>query len=93
MTYANDASPERLERPRQLDKLDPEQLVSVVLHLGMELSVLQERLATHEALLEQAGVVSRDAIERFQPDDDDASERLERRNALIAALIERLRSD
>ncbi|MEM6808341.1 MAG: hypothetical protein AAF574_03820 [Pseudomonadota bacterium] len=91
MKTANDAQPERLARPQQLDALSPDQLVAVVLHLAMEVSVLRERLATHEVLLEAGGVMSRSQVEAFQPSGDESARRAAERNALINALVEKLR--
>ena len=90
MKTANDADPHRLPRPEQLDALSQDQLVACILHLAMEVSVLRERLATHEALLGEAGVLTREQVEAYTPAGDDAARRAGQRNALIAALVGKL---
>lgn len=91
MKTANDANPHRLPRPEQLETLTQDQLVAAVLHLAMEVSVLRERLATHETLLESGGVMTREQVETFVPEGEDAARRAQARQALIATLIEKLR--
>ena len=91
MNFANDAAPEKHPRPRQLDALEPEQLISVIMLLAMELNVTRERLATHEALLIEAGILTREKIDEFTPGERDAERRADDRNALVAAIIDRLR--
>ncbi|MEM1438011.1 MAG: hypothetical protein AAF545_03955 [Pseudomonadota bacterium] len=91
MKTANDADPHRLPRPEQLDTLTQDQLVACVLHLAMEVSVLRERLGTHETLLEAAGVLTRDQVDTHVPEGDDAARRSAERNALIANIIDKLR--
>lgn len=90
MKTANDADPHRLPRPEQLDTLTQDQLVACVLHLAMEVSVLRERLATHEVLLGEAGVMTRDQVEAYAPEGEEAARRAAERNALIAAIIGKL---
>lgn len=91
MSFANDADPQPLSRPQQLDSLEPDKLVAVVLHLAMELSVMRDRLDSHEALLADAGVLDRDAVDAYRPEPGDAERRKAMRDELVAAIIERLR--
>lgn len=91
MTATEGADPARLARPQQLDSLSPDQLVAVVLQLAMEISVLRERLATHEALLADAGVLDRSAVDAYAPAGDEAARRNADRNALIESIIGVLR--
>lgn len=58
----------RGEKPRFFDDPAVDQLMSLVLALGTELAVTRERLDTVERLLEQAGGLSRSAVETYRPD-------------------------
>ena len=91
MNSSNRAEPERLPRPHQLQSLTPDQLVAVVLHLAMEISVLRDRLATHEALLDAGNVMPRETVESFAPDGDESARRTAARAELITALLDKLR--
>jgi hypothetical protein len=91
MKFANDARAEKQPRPKQLESLQPEQLVSAALSLAMELSVIRERLFAHQALLEEAGILSCEKGTDFTPDADESKRRADSRNALVEAVIERLR--
>ena len=91
MSFANDANPQPLPRPQQLESLEPDKLVAVVLHLAMELSVMRDRLDSQEAILAEAGVLDRGAIENYRPAPEDAARRKAKRDELVAAIIERLR--
>lgn len=79
--------PRKLERPHQLKTLTPDQTVAAILRLAMEVSVLRERLATQEILLEAAGGVSRDQIDRYTPDAEEGKRRAAERTALIEQII------
>ncbi len=80
-----------LERPQQIESLAPDQMVAVILRLTMEISTLRERLATHEQLLQQAGVFSDEAIDDFQVDAEDKSRRQAERQRLIEGVVSDLR--
>jgi hypothetical protein len=80
-----------LERPQQIESLTPDQIVAVILRLTMEISTLRERLATHEQLLQQAGVFSDAAIDDFQVDAEDKSRRQAERQRLIEGVVSDLR--
>lgn len=76
--------------PEALRHLPADQLVAVILRLAMEISVLRERLHSHELLLEQANLLPRGAVDDFQPDQDAAQQRSQARNALIEAILQDL---
>ncbi|MCS6946161.1 MAG: hypothetical protein NZM12_00945, partial [Steroidobacteraceae bacterium] len=68
MSEAERAAPvhqTRLDQP--LDKADVAQLVAVAMRLAMEVATLRDRLATHEALLAQRGVLDSAAIDAYTP--------------------------
>jgi hypothetical protein len=79
--------PPRLPRPRQIEELTPDQTVAALLRLAMEVSVLRDRLRTHEALLEKAGVLSRAEVEAFQPDPEESAERMQAGMRLVEKLL------
>jgi hypothetical protein len=65
------------------------QLVAVTMRLAMEVTVLRERLATHEALLAKHGVLDAAAIDAFRPDPAQQAAR----DAVTKRLIESLAAD
>ncbi|MCY3814821.1 MAG: hypothetical protein OXG59_00840 [Gammaproteobacteria bacterium] len=89
MTAAGDdaARPHKLPRPRQIQNLNPDQLVAVIWRLAMEICVLRDRLGTHEALLAGQNVLSRNDIEAYSPSKDEAAARLKARTELIENII------
>ena len=81
------ARPYKLPRPRQIDELKPDQLVAVIWRLAMEVCVLRDRISTHEALLDENSVVTRQAIESYAPSKDESAARLKARSELIENII------
>ena len=80
-------NPQRLPRPRQIDELTPDQIVAVVLRLAMEVSVLRDRLHSHELLLDKHGLLSPDSVDEFQPAPEAEQQRQRARTALIEKII------
>lgn len=64
-----------------------DRLVSVVMALVGEVSVLRQRLDTAERLLQDKGVLTRAAIEAYEPDRDAAYERGVETKAYIARVM------
>jgi hypothetical protein len=62
-------------------------LLRAVVTLASELSVTRDRLATVEALLAQAGVLDRAAIDRRLPEGEEAVAREAARQKLISDLL------
>ena len=81
--------PQPIERPTQITELSPDQLVAALLRLTMEISVLRDRLATHEQLLAEHGLLSAESIDAFQP----KAEERQRRTAARVTLIESVLND
>ena len=52
-----------------------DKLLGITLSIATELAVTRERLDTVERLLESGGLVERESIERFRPDDSAVAER------------------
>lgn len=63
------------KRPFFLENQDTERLMTIVMALAQEVSVMRERLDTVERLLERKGTISRDDIDAFEPSKQDADER------------------
>lgn len=82
--------PQPIERPRQIEELTPDQLVAALLRLTMEISVLRDRLATHERLLEAHGLLSPESVDQFQPKPEERERRAAGRTALIESILKDL---
>lgn len=65
---------------------DLSQLVAVTMRLAMEISVLRERLATHEALLAKHGILDAAMVEGYVPSPEQTALRATAARALIEAL-------
>jgi hypothetical protein len=89
VTDTSDAGPQPIERPRQIAKLDPDQVVAAMLRLTMEISVLRDRLATHEQLLAKHGLTA-EAINQFEPDAAEKKRRAAARMHLIDSVMKDL---
>lgn len=79
--------PARFHRDPAVD-----QLFGIVAALTGELSVVAERLATLERVLERRGGLGPDDIERYQMDDAEAARRTQEREALIERTFQILES-
>ena len=89
----SDESSSDAAAPEALRHVPADQLIAVILRLAMEISVLRERLHSHELLLEQANLLAKGAVDNFQPDQDAAQQRSQARNALIEAILRDLRPE
>lgn len=63
------------KRPFFLENPDTERLMTIVMALAQEVSVMRERLDTVERLLDRKGTISRADIDSFEPTKQDADER------------------
>ncbi len=63
------------KRPQYFDAPESERMLSIVMALVAEVSVVRERLDTVERLLDEKGTISREDIEHFEPSRDAAYER------------------
>ena len=88
-------SVEAVTDPRQYVFPDPdvERVLDITMALAAELAVTRERLDTVERLLEGKGVVSRDEIEGYDPDNTVASERLADHDAMITRILRIIHQD
>lgn len=73
------------KRPQYLDPED-DRILSILMALVGEVSVLRERLDTVERLLESKGTLSREDIENYEPDIETGRER----NLVIREYIARV---
>ncbi len=81
--------PQPIERPKQIAELSPDQVVAAILRLTMEISVLRDRLATHEALLTEHGL-SPETIDAFEPTGAEKQRRMAARSGLIDSVMKDL---
>ncbi len=73
----------RGKRPHFFDDPAIDQIMTFLLELTTEVSVMRERLDTVERLLDRDGVVTRAAIEAFAPDAGLETERAAWRDAYV----------
>ena len=83
---------QKLPRPHQVKDLTPDQMIAVILRLAMEISVLRDRLSTHETLLARQGALRRDDVERFVPGAEEAKRRADASTQLIEDIVKDLSS-
>lgn len=81
------------KRPVYFDDPQVDQLLSIVLELMGEVSVLRERLDTLERLAEAAGILSRTEIEAYQPSEAVAAERSQWRKAYLQRVLRVLQAE
>ena len=86
----NTGTPRAAAGPDQpLDAASVAQLVAVSLRLAMEVTVLRDRLRTHEALLARQGLLSPESVDQYEP----PAAELAQRSAAARELVEALASD
>ena len=74
-------------RPYFMSDPDVDRLLAMIMALTGELSVLRERLDTHERLLDQSQVMRIDDIEGFAPDKAVESQREAERQASLSRVF------
>ena len=75
------------KKPIYLDERSIDNLMAMIMTLTQEISVLRDRLDTIEKLLEKKKAISLEDIETFEPDDDLAEERRDRRQMLLKRVL------
>ncbi len=60
-----------------------DQMMTFILELSAEVSVVYDRMDTIERLLDEKGTISRDDIENYRPNEDVEAARNERREAYL----------
>ena len=81
------------KRPAYFDDPAVDRLVSIVMALAGEVSVLRERLDTVERLLEAKGGLRREDIESYAPDREAAFERGLATRAYVARIMRGVQQD
>lgn len=81
------------KRPYFLDARDSERLLTIVMTLAQEVSVLRERMDTIERLLEKKKTISRKDIETFAPTKAEAAERGAWTQEFLARLLRNLQQE
>lgn len=81
------------KRPWFLKDQDTERLMTIVMALAQEVSVLRERLDTVERILERSGKFSRADIEAFNPTKAEAAERGAWTQEYLARILRVLQQD
>jgi len=75
------------KRPYFFDDPNIDQMMTFILELTMEVSVVRERLDTVERLLDQKTSITRDDIESYRPDGDVEAERVAWRDGYIKRVL------
>jgi len=77
--------PRKAKGKRSIFFDDPalDQMMTFILELSAEVSVLYDRVDTVERLLDTKGTINRDDIESYDPGETIESERMERRDAYL----------
>ena len=75
------------ERFKFIEQVDMDRVVAAILRLTMEVSVLRDRIDTHESLAEKHGGYSQADVESYRPTPEEERRRAERRSTLVARLV------
>jgi len=75
------------KRPYFFDDPSVDQMMTFVVEMATEISVLADRVDTLERLLERNGVVAQGAVEAYRPDDTVEKERAARRDGLVKRIF------
>jgi len=75
------------KKPEFLPEPGQDKAMAAILRLAMEISVLRDRIDTHEALAERSGGYKQEDVEAYMPDPERATMRAVRRKSLIESLI------
>lgn len=74
-------------KPEFVAEAGMDKTLSAVMRLAMEISVLRDRLDTHEVLAEQSGAYSSTDVEAYRADPERAAKRAAARRKLIESLL------
>jgi len=76
--------------PHFFDDPNTDRLLTMVMELASEVSVLRDRLDTHERVASQKSLYTEDDIEEFQPSDEEAAARSKWRSRFLDRLLKGL---
>ena len=71
------------KRPQFFEDPAIDQMMTFILELATEVSVVYDRLDTMERLLDKKGTISRADVEAYRPDEKIEAERMARRDAYL----------
>ena len=77
----------RNARDHFIEQVDMDAVVAALLRLTMEISVLQDRLDTHECLAAKGKPYSPEDVDAFMPTADEEQRRTANRQRLISRLV------
>ncbi|MBL8644820.1 MAG: hypothetical protein JNK21_12860 [Rhodospirillaceae bacterium] len=80
------SDPARRDRHHFIDTVDMDRVVTALLRLAMEISVLRDRIDTHESLAAKTGAYTRGDVDTYRPSPEEDAARAERRKQLVARL-------
>jgi len=81
------------KRPVYLDNAKVDRLLTMIMTLASEVSVLHDRLDTLERLAQEKGILSLEDIEAYQPDEQTQQQREQWRQAYLERLLGDLATD
>ena len=81
----------RNSRPQFFDDAAVDQVMSVVLGLAQEVSVLRDRLDTVERVLDEKGTLTREDLEHWRPDAAAEAQRQQRRADFLQRIFRAIR--
>ena len=85
---SNDKKAVKAGRPAFFSDPEIDRLLAIIVRLMTEHSVLTERVKTLEALLTQSGVIAEDALENFEPSEEQDAQWAQARFTLIKDVLE-----
>lgn len=83
-------NPIKGRNPHFFDDPNTDRLLTMVMELASELSVMRDRLDTHERLAARKGVYSEQDIEDFEPTDEEAKARAAWRDRFLDRILKAL---
>jgi len=81
------------KRPYFFKDPDVERVLNITMAVAGELAVARERIDTLERLLEAKGVLERDDVESYRPDEEVAAERMRWDQEYIARVLRIVQQD
>lgn len=81
------------KRPAYFRDAENDKLLAIIMAVAGELSVLHERLDTVERIVETKGLISKDEIDRYRPDDRVLAEREKWRTEYLERVLRIVRQE
>lgn len=83
-------NPIKTRNPHFFDDPNTDRLLTMVMEMASEISVMRDRLDTHERLAARNGVYSDDDVENFEPSEDEANARAAWRDRFLDRILKAL---